>query len=397
LFRFNEQEPLRHVVRGAKRIALYYPWHPGMLPEIIQGIFRYIHTGTGWELYLSFQGSFNRLLKHKPDGIIGAFFSAREVAQILSLSIPVVGTTLAGAELNVPQVTLDDQAIGVLAAEYFLGLGFGHFLYVGERRLAFAQRRYEGFMARLHQAGHAVLAAPSNWGVRAQEGVAPVSAKVVRWLGQLPRPIAAFAAEDAHGLQVIEAGRDAGLRVPEDLAVLGVGNSSLLCSLAMPPLSSVRVDAEATGHEAARLLDQLLRGASPPAAPVQLPPLGVVSRRSTDVYAVADADLAAALIFIRDNARLGIGVEDVVRAVGISRSTLERRFRSTLSRSPLEEIRRVQVERAQQLLVETDWPMLRVARESGLRDGRHLTEIFRLRVGATPTAYRRRFHCFFPG
>ena len=170
-----------------------------------------------------------------------------------------------------------------------------------------------------------------------------------------------------------------------------MGNVEQLCDLACPPLSSIRVAAEAAGYEAARLLDRLLDGAPPPATPLQFPPLGVVTRRSTNVYAVNDDDLAAALRFIRGNAFRPIGVEDVVRAACVSRSTLERRFRAVLGRSPLDEILRVRVERVRQLLLETDWPMPRVAREAGFRDGRHLAEVFHTCIGDTPTAYRRRF------
>jgi LacI family transcriptional regulator len=173
-----------------------------------------------------------------------------------------------------------------------------------------------------------------------------VTAKVYRWLRDLPRPCAVFVSSDGLGLQFLEVVRATGLRVPEDFAVLGVGDIDPICDLAYPPLSSIRTAAEAAGFEAARLLDGLRQGEPPPKSRIELPPLGVVARRSTDVLAVADYDLAKALRFIRDHAAGEITVEDVVSAACVSRSTLERCFRQLLGRSPLDEIYRVRVQRA---------------------------------------------------
>jgi LacI family transcriptional regulator len=192
------------------------------------------------------------------------------------------------------------------------------------------------------------------------------------------------------GLQFLEVARANGYRVPEDFAVLGVGNMDPICELAYPQLSSIRTAAEAAGFEAARLLDRLMQGDAPPAERVEFPPLGVVTRRSTDVLAVTDDDLATAMRFIRDHAAETITVDDVVEAACVSRSTLERRFRATLGRSPQDEIYRVRLERARHLLAETDWPMAQVAKEAGFHDGRRMSEVFHAHTGEAPTMYRRK-------
>jgi LacI family transcriptional regulator len=376
-----------------RRVALYYPMRPGNAQGFLRGIFRFARPAQPWEFCLTFGWDVGRLLEWDPDGVIGHVLSTETVAMIERVTVPVVETAFDFAELNVPRVGLDDRAIGVLAAEHFLDLGFSEFVYLGDAARAYSQRRWEGFEARLRRAGHRPTCAAGGPGSDWPDALPPVTAEDRRWVLGLPRPVAAFAASDALALRLLEVARTAGLRVPEDLAVLGVGDVDLICDLAYPPLSSIRTAAEAAGHEAARLLDRLMAGAPPPATRIEFPPLGIVIRRSTDLLAITDADLAKALRFIRNHAGQAIGVDDVVEAVCLSRSSLERRFRAALGRSPLEEIRRVRVDRARRLLIETDWPMPQLAREAGFRDGRHLSEVFQAHTGDTPTAYRKRFRC----
>jgi LacI family transcriptional regulator len=379
-------------VPAAKRIALYYPLsQPSNAQGFLRGIFRYARPARPWEFCLTFGWDVRRLLEWSPDGVLGHVFSAEAAALVEQLSVPVVETAFDFAELNVPRVGLDDRAIGVMAAEYFLDLGFTRFVYLGEASRANASRRWEGFESRLHEAGQQALRVPCvlDWGW--QDTLRPITKEARRWVLDLPHPCAVFVATDALALRLLEVARSVGLRVPEDLAVLGVGNIDLICDLAYPPLSSIRTAAEAAGYEAARVLDTMMQGEPPPQARIEFPPLGVVTRRSTDILAVNDPDLARALRFIRENAVRAITVDEVVAAACISRSTLERRFRLVLDRSPLDEINRVRVERARQLLVETDWPMTQVAKESGFHDGRNLSEVFHARTGDTPSAYRRRY------
>jgi LacI family transcriptional regulator len=375
-----------------KRIALYYPLtHPSNAPGFLRGIFQYARPAKTWELCLTFGWDARRLFAWKPDGLLGHVFSADAAAMVERLTVPVVETAFDFADLKVARVGLDDRAIGALAAEYFLDLGFTQFVYVGEEQRAHATRRWEGYESRLSAAGQQPTHAPPIFDCDWQDALRPVSNEVHGWLRNLPRPSAVFVSGDGLGLQFLEAARSNGYRVPEDFAVLGVGDIDPICELAYPPLSSIRTAAEAAGFEAARLLDRLMQGDAPPKQRVEFPPLGVVTRRSTDVLAVNDADLATAMRFIRDHAAQPISVDDVVEAACISRSTLERRFRATLGRSPLDEIYRVRLERARHLLAETDLPMAQVAKESGFHDGRRMSEVFHCHTGEAPTAYRRKF------
>jgi LacI family transcriptional regulator len=191
------------------------------------------------------------------------------------------------------------------------------------------------------------------------------------------------------GVQVAEACRQVGLRVPEDVALLGVDDDELDCELTRPRLSSVIVPAERIGYEAAALLDRLLAGERPPAEPILLPPTGVATRRSTEMLALADREVVAAVRFIREHAHLPLRVRDVLREVAVGRRTIERRCHKALGWGLGEEIRRVHLERARRLLARTELPMKAVAQQAGFSDFRHLAVVFRQELGLSPTAYRR--------
>jgi LacI family transcriptional regulator len=198
-----------------------------------------------------------------------------------------------------------------------------------------------------------------------------------------------MACNDFRGIQALDACRRAGIAVPEEVAVIGVDNEELVCKLAYPPLSSVDPGARSLGYEAAALLDRLIRGEPRPATPLLIPPVGVVTRLSTDVNAIADPDIAAAMRFIREHACEGIGVDDVLSQVPVSRSVLQRRFRSLLGRSIHAMIAGVRLQRAKQLLVETDLPLSVIAKRAGFSHVEYLCAAFRQATGRPPGTYRR--------
>ena len=190
-------------------------------------------------------------------------------------------------------------------------------------------------------------------------------------------------------MQIAEVCRQVGLRVPEDVALVGVDNDDLLCEIARPTLSSVALPTERIGMEAAALVDRLLAGGCPIDLPLLLPPLHVVVRQSSDILALNDAEVVAAIRFIREHAHAPLSVNEVLKAVAISRRSLERRFRIALDRSIWDEIRRAHMERAKTLLVSSDLAIATVAELAGFSDSRQLSMVFRQETGQTPTAYRR--------
>jgi LacI family transcriptional regulator len=211
----------------------------------------------------------------------------------------------------------------------------------------------------------------------------------VKWVAQLPKGTAVLAANDRYAWHAVDACRVAGLRVPDDVAVLGVDNDQLIVNLVRPALSSMELPGFRIGIEAARLLAELMDGAKQPAKPRLFAPTGIVSRASTDILAIEDASVVEAVRFIRHNASRPISVDDVVEAVALSRRNLERRFRSMRGRSILEEIRQAHLERAKQLLRETTLEMPAVARECGMSSAVRFSTMFHAAEGMPPTAFRR--------
>jgi LacI family transcriptional regulator len=210
------------------------------------------------------------------------------------------------------------------------------------------------------------------------------------WLASLPRPLAVFAANDLWGFELVQAARERRLHVPEDVAILGVDNDQLICEIAHPPLSSIRLGAERIGREAVALLGRLLRGKPPEAGLLRVPPLDVVTRHSTDVLAVEDPEVAGALRHIRQHAAEGLSVKQLLTALPVNRRTLERRFVRALGHTPLEEIRRVRFERVKALL-RADLAIYDVAARCGFASAAYLTTSFLQATGMTPSVYRRRF------
>jgi LacI family transcriptional regulator len=321
-------------------------------------------------------------------GIIGHLSDAAIRDAVLRAGLPAVDISPVGPEEDLPCVTTDDVAVGRLAAAHLLSLGLPQFAFFGSRPHYYSMLRAEGFKEAIGAAGlscHVLLSAPDAAGGEPKPDQSPLEA----WVRQLPKPIGVLAGTDSLALRVLAACRKLGLDVPKSVAVLGVDNDDVFCELAVPPLSSVALSTQRIGYEAARLLDRLMAGKVPAERRLLVPPAGVVPRRSSDLPALLDADVAAAVRYISLHVREGLQVGDLLREVSVSRRSLEQRFAKALGRTPAAEIRRAQVEVARQILAETDEPMAGVARAAGFSSARHLSTSFHRETGTTPTAYRR--------
>lgn len=214
-------------------------------------------------------------------------------------------------------------------------------------------------------------------------------AQIARWVQSLPRPVGVMACNDMRGQHLLDACQRLDLAVPEETAVIGVDDDAVLCNLCHPPLSSVIPNAQRVGFEAAALLDRLMSGEAAPAAALELPPIGVATRQSSDVLAIDDPGVAGVLRYIREHALAGCSMKDVVKHAGMSRSVLERKFRQYLGHSPQQEIRCVQLKRVKQLLSESDLPLSQIARLAGYEHPEYMNVVFKRDVGVTPGQWRR--------
>lgn len=314
----------------------------------------------------------------------------RDFARALARTgIPGVAVAELDAGLGFSKVVVDATEVAELVAGHFLPRRFRHFAFCGLVHAPFSRRREDAFRAALELRGHALHV--HNAGLHRGRWMPQQERDaLVAWLRDLPKPVALMTCNDFRGLQVLHACEEAGILVPEQVAVAGVDNEKY-CGLFDPSLSSVAVDARRVGAVAARVLQDLWRahgGARPRTETIS--PLRLVGRRSSDAYAFDDPELAQALRFIHREACRGIQVGDVARDLTGSRRRLEMRFRRTLGRTIHSEIQRVRMEEACRLLIESDLGMRQIQRAVGLATPSHFAHLFRATFGESPRNYRRR-------
>ncbi|MEX0713101.1 MAG: DNA-binding transcriptional regulator [Pirellulales bacterium] len=361
--------------------------------RILRGIWRYVEARPHWQLTsIAPEQQPARLRgRFRPDGLIVALNTIALERALATWRRPAVNVSAVFSRQRFARVGVDNVQVGRLAANHFLERGLRHFAFVGPPRHLFSTQRREAFCQALQEAGHAAAcyddAAKLEFDPLGH--LWDLGPDVLRWLRKLPTPVGVFTPNDLWGVQVVLACRRADLRVPEDVAVLGVDDDDLYCELTRPRLSSIIVPAEQIGYEAVALLERLLAGEKPPCEPVLLPPAGINARRSSEVLAIEDEDVVAAVRFIREHAHRPVRVADVLEHVPLGRRTLERRCRAALGWGVAEEIRRTHVERACRLLAGTNLSMRAVASHAGFLDYRHLAVVFRKQLRTTPTAYRR--------
>ncbi len=334
------------------------------------------------------------LLHYRPSADLG--WLARELAPVAAVIGPepslkslgalapaaLVSVTVDRSADRIASVCLDEAAISELALDHLLATGLRQLSTFRFDDSAFALARERTFIERAHAAGAKVAV---GWGSGHEDPAA-----LLAWLRELPKPCGIFTCTDSWARAVARYARVAGLRVPEDLALVGADNDVLECELMAPPLSSVMIPWQEIGRSAALLVQLALSGQSIAGKRLVIPPVMVVARRSSDVLAIDDALVAKAVHWIRANADRRLTVPTVARAVGSGRQRLERRFRRVLDRTVQDEIRRAHVEAAKELLTATQAGLAEIAKQSGFTNAALLSVAFQRELGMPPGFYRRR-------
>jgi LacI family transcriptional regulator len=385
-------------MRPPPKVALLIETARGYGRQMLHGIVRYARLHGPWGFYVT-PGDFKQALPKMQHwggtGIIARIETPQIAKAVLDSGLPaiVLDRSERQSQPDHPlsrfsEVASDSAQAAAMAASHLLERGFRHYAFAGIAGRVWSDLREASFCETVRAAGFAVQVypAPRARRDRVWEREQPVLAE---WLRQLPRPAGLMACNDDRGREVLEACRSAGVRVPEELAVIGVDNDELLCDLSDPPLSSVALNAEGVGYRAAELLDHLMLGRVRKPQRLVAGPLHVVTRRSTEIVAIDDPEVVAALRFLHDHAALPIGVKDIVRQIAISRRNLELRFQAAVGRTLHAELQRVRLERARRLLSETDLPIPAVAQAAGYSTACYFIQVFRRAQGTTPARYRR--------
>jgi len=359
---------------------------------ILRGITRYSRLHGPWVFYREVGGlekALPRLKDWRANGIIMRDSTTGKKA--LKPEFPVIVLVhFKGPRGVYPFIVPDDISIGRMAAEHFLERGFRHFGFCGFDDFYWSRGRLQSFNEAISDAGFKVhvYKQPKSRRERSWDREQMLMAK---WFRSIPKPLAVLACNDDRGLHVTEACKTVGLRAPEDVAIIGVDNDDIVCELCDPPLSSVAVNTERAGYEAAELLDKMMAGRKMKNKNIIVHPTHIVTRQSTDILAIEDHEVAQAVRFIRQHAKEPIQVTDVVDAAALSRRVLEKRFRKVLNHSVLEEIRRVRIDRVVRMLVDTNLSVSKIASALGYPSVKHIARYFRREKMMSLVAYRKQY------
>ncbi len=363
--------------------------------DILRGIRDYLKINPYWSIYLpehERETVPKWLSQWDGDGIITRL-ETQELADIISsLNVPIVNLSVMSLMPGVPSVTVDNDQVAKIAADYLIGLGYRNFGFCGDPGFRWSTERQDAFVACLsqhefncevYQSDH-VFDPGFSWNVERE--------KLMSWLVELHRPCAILACHDIKAQKILDSCRELGIAVPEEISVLGVDNDELVCDFSHPTLSSICLNTRRVGFVAADMLTKMMTGTEQNPESLKIHPSGIRLRQSSGSRAVDDPFVAHALTFIREFATSGINVTDILNQINLSRRSLEHRFMKTLGRSPHEEITRVKVSEAKRLLTETDLSVGEVAVRCGYEQLDYFSVAFKREVGVSPKAFKSASH-----
>ncbi len=314
-----------------------------------------------------------------------------DIEEVVRMGIPVVTMNYFRKRLaGIASVSGDMESIGRMGAVHLLDRGFRNFAYCGYTDRNWSIKREESFTAVVTAAGYQSDSYMTAEAVNIDRWVGELE-DISEWLKNCPRPLGVMACNDDRGEQVVEACKMASLRVPDDVAVVGVDNDPSICNFSNPRLSSVVLNIEDAGYRAAEILDGWMSGRKKSYIGVSVKPVRVATRESTDVVATGDQEVSDAMKFIRLNSSRAIQVGEVVEYVGVSRRKLETRFRAVFGTSVLDCIRRARVERAMIMLADTNQPVFEIARALDYAGAPQFSRYFKQAAGISPGQYRLQY------
>ena len=374
----SSREYGRELLRGISRYAsLYGPWNFYMDEPFYYGV-----SGTKKSIL-------HLIEKWGVNGII--MRESAEIKQIAQMGVPAIICTYTKERIpGFVSLAGDCAGAGELAAQHLLGRGLKNFAYCGLENMYWSDERGASFQKHISEAGFNVqfYKQPSSKQKRLWESEQEV---MIEWLKQLPKPVGLMTCTDDRSQNVVEACKVANIHIPEEIAIVGVDNDEFVCGLSNPPLSSVALNATRAGYEAAEMLHDFMRGKKNTDEIIIAKATHVVARQSTDIFAIDDTEVAAAISFIRQNARRAIQISDVVDVGSLSQRALQQRFKKVLGRTIHDEINRVRIDHICQLLLNTNRSISDIASELDFLSDEHIARYFRKEKGMIPREFRKQF------
>ena len=361
---------------------------------IIRGVVNYSNLRGEWTYYRSsplfqkmpFSGDYyndeiwQKLNTLEADGLIGYLPDDKTLLEkIRDCGFPAVILPVSSQVEGMVNIS-QDKKTGAMAAEYLLGLGFKNFGYCG-MKYNWNKIRQKSFSDIIHSAGFDLSVAP--------EGAS--SSDLAQWLISLEQPVAIMACNDERAAELIQLCMECRIKIPTQAAVIGVDNDEMICTLTNPPLSSIQMNFETVGYNAAETIDRLLSGQEiSDISELCCRPTEIICRASTDTLEIDDIEVANAVRFIRNNVRRAINVKDVHKNSMLSLRALQLRFRKALNRSINQEIHRERIAEMCRQLLNSNLTIQQIAYRMELGDIKHVSRIFKKETGMTPIEYKRK-------
>jgi LacI family transcriptional regulator len=370
------------------RIAMLFPELTALNREIIRGVRAFARGQPSWHMRVETVPRYEGIPPHLAKQADGFIVHHGAPHLLTEQGRPVVNVNQIDEPGAWAVVTSDHQAIGRLAANYLLERGYRSFGVIGRQRRGITQaQRFGAFSEVVRAAGFPVAAfdLSQQRGERLEEAG---RRSLAAWLEGLEMPVAALAFNDRVALEVLDVCDEYQIEVPQRLAILGVQNDDLWCEMSHVTLSSVALNGQKIGYTAASALAAMLRGESYRTLSRLIPPTGVVTRESTNTWAVDDPVISQSLQYISEHILDDSLPDDLPTVVQMSRRSLERRFKQALGRSISEEIRRNRLGRAKAMLVETNEDTTQIAAQCGFGSREYFSQVFKQHVGCSPGAYR---------
>jgi len=371
-----------------KHVALLIETSNEYARGLLKGIMSYTRTHRPWSIYLGEHSrlgtDFSWLADWRGDGILARIETDEMARLVSSMQLPSVDLSASRLLPELPCVETNDRTIAEWAAEHLLSRGFKHFAYCGEPFFEWSKARGAHFESWLQDRGFRVHSYYRNTLASSRDE----RDQMASWVSALPKPVGIMASYDSIALKLLESCRLAAVSVPEEAAVVSVDNDSLLCNLSFPSLTSIQPNTIETGYQAAALLDGLMSGLAVDPVVRRIEPVEVVTRMSSDIIAVEDPYVAEAIRYIREHAYEDLKVGDLLKAIPLSRRSLDHRFQSALGRTPHEEIIAAKMKIIARLLEETDWTLPVIAEQVGFKHAEYMSVAFKKHTGLSPGAYR---------
>lgn len=360
--------------------------------RLVKGVSSYAIKHGPWKLWVNPTGQVSLPSNWNGAGVIAPLESAADVQRLSRPNRAIVNVSAESfADFKIPTVTSNVETVAELSLSHFNQRGLKNYAFVGPLQRPCVRRQASAFQKQVRDSGFNCEFFDCVFDSNVVEGWGERRQNLVNWLSKLPKPTGIFTWNTISAIDIVDACSNNGMSVPDDISVLAGDDDTLLCNTTSPTLSGILTASEQIGFAAAKRLDAMLNpqlNGQAPGSVELIDPIMINSRQSTDSLAINDPDLLSAVRFIRMNACCGITVQEVADSVPIGRRSLERKFKECFGRTPLDEIQRLRLGRVRELLVQTDLPISKIAKDAGFGTPEYMTTMFKCRFGLTPLKFR---------